>query len=125
MSDLMTAPRWIGGTGIPELAVRLGRGRDIRNRDVDPLGASHPVGMIARLGQLGPSLRERSQMLNEEHGERMCGAEHGHLPPELMSGGSSAAALARLADLDAAASHGGHVGPEVIALHDHEAEPSP
>ena len=40
-----------------------------------------------------------------------------------MSGGSSAAALARLADLDAAASHGGHVGPEVIALHDHEAEP--
>src|SRR6267142_2100712 len=80
--------------------------------------------MIAGPRHLSPPLGERCQVLDEEDGQRIAGAETRGLPAKLLAARCAPRAIGWIAHVDTAPSHRGHVGRQVVALQRDVAEPA-
>ena len=94
--------------------VALGGLGDVGDGDVDALRAQRAVGMLAGVPAATPG--QRRQMLDEEDRQRVARAEPRRPPAQLLPGRRAPAALVRIAHVDAARAHRGHVGGEIVAL---------
>ena len=123
MSALITAPRWIFGTGSAEHAgVGPGRRRHVRHRDIGALHARHAVRVARQAHRVRLPLGERGQVLDEEDRQGIARTEERRAPAQLLALRRAPPAVADLAHVHAALAHRGHVGGQIVALQRHDPE---
>src|SRR5258708_42407 len=124
MSALMTAPRWVFGTGRPPTLPQAPPPPPTPRPPLSPPPCPPPPPRAAPpgpgRGAPGPwraPLGQWRAVPEEDPGPRVRRAGAGPPPSRRRARGRAAAALGGVADLDPAPAHRRHVGRQVVALH--------